>query len=302
MDGGKSIIIERNIVRNGQRGFQIGCENQSFLTYAKADSVVLRNNIAYGNSRGGIGLGTINHPANPAKVTNSWVLNNTCYNNYVSQIEFGKKEDFGELNLDFSEHCAVRNNIFASSIAGRDRLMNSYPSTPPVNLNIDYNFWYEATNATPYFVYANAAYVGFVHYKNSLGKDVNGRFETPSFYNVSNKFRLGVSSLANEAGDNTPFWLTATGATDFDFKPRLKGIRTEPGAYEQHCINGQVISQNIASGPQKFESNTTITISSKISANTQVELDAGQSITIQPGFEAPKTSTFKAYIDGCGNK
>lgn len=58
VDGGKNIIVERNISHDNGRGFEIGCEIQNYT----ADNVVLRNNISYHNREAGIGIGGYNYP------------------------------------------------------------------------------------------------------------------------------------------------------------------------------------------------------------------------------------------------
>jgi poly(3-hydroxybutyrate) depolymerase len=52
----------------------------------------------------------------------------------------------------------------------------------------------------------------------------------------------------------------------------------------------------------KNEVGQTIKGSTLIKIGTDVKFDAGKSILLEKGFEAPAGSVFKAYIDGCGNQ
>jgi acid phosphatase type 7 len=51
----------------------------------------------------------------------------------------------------------------------------------------------------------------------------------------------------------------------------------------------------------KMETSGSINSNKLIFANTKTKFDAGQSITLNPGFSVEKGAVFNAYIDGCGN-
>ncbi|MBL7780585.1 MAG: right-handed parallel beta-helix repeat-containing protein, partial [Saprospiraceae bacterium] len=141
VDGGRDIVIEHNRVTNYGRGYEVGCEVSGWIT----SGIILRNNIAYNNRQAGIGIGGYDYPANTGKVTDCLVLNNTCYQN--SQSLPGSE---GELVIDYTENCAIKNNIFyAKNVL--DRLLVAQPNSvmaPSLGLVLDYNLY----NADPVIV------------------------------------------------------------------------------------------------------------------------------------------------------
>jgi hypothetical protein len=68
------------------------------------------------------------------------------------------------------------------------------------------------------------------------------------------------------------------------------------------CPDTRLVSGIITTG--KYDAATTIVTQNgeptTVSAGTNVLLNAGKSVTLQPGFEAQNGSIFKAYIGGCG--
>ncbi len=76
VDGGKNIIVERNLVYQCDVGMEIGCENHSRV----ASGMRVRDNILYNNDKRGLSFGGYNFPTT-RKVKNSSFTNNTCYAN-----------------------------------------------------------------------------------------------------------------------------------------------------------------------------------------------------------------------------
>lgn len=303
VDGGKNIIIEQNTVRNGQRGFQINCENHHNIAGASADKIIIRSNLAYNNSRGGIGLGT----QSTGNVTNSWIINNTCVNNFKSQTEPGDGgvyQDFGELNLDHSSDCFIRNNIFYSSISGRNKLMNSYPSSPITNLSTDYNVWFDTFNYMPYFVFASTAYVGLNALKTAINKELNSKFENPNFVNVATAdFRLSSeSSPAYDFSDANSVSIDSAGTQDLAKKIRMKNKLHDAGAYEFQCPSSDIsINYPLTYKTYFFETNGKIFINSVINSNKKVTLKSPKAVLFQTGFFNPQSTTLQTNSTGCNN-
>lgn len=311
VDGGKNIIIEQNICRNGQRGFQINCENQYSVVGAAADKVIIRNNLAYNNSRGGIGLGGCLGQSwcKNGRIMNSWILNNTCANNYNKNIlepDEVTPQDYGELNLDYSEKCTIRNNIFYSSIEGRSKLLNSwqFANTFVIELTSNYNIWFNTFTNTPTFMFEKRERYGLADFKQFESKDINSKFQNPNFTDAANAdFRLNSElSPAYDFSDAATVVIDSAGTKDLIGKARMKNLLPDAGAYEFQCPSGDItISNPLTYRAYLFETNGKIVINKPISPSIKVVLNAKKSILFQYGAFIPSGVLFETRRDGCSN-
>jgi hypothetical protein len=304
IDGAKDVIVERNIAKNGQRGFQINCENHHAIAGAKAENVIIRNNLAINNSRGGIGIGTCygDSDCKNGIVVNAKITNNTLINNYKNVMVFGRYEDFGELNLMYSVNTIIRNNILYSSLTGRSKLQNGWTAIMPVNLSSDYNIWFNTSNTNPEFMFHKVSYMGLNAYKAS-GKETNSKFANPNFIDSSNNFRLnGASSPAFDFSDPALVSIDSAGTVDLDRKTRMKNLLPDTGAYEVQCISTNIsINSALTYKKYVFETNGTIFINKPINNNTQVTFNAKKSINFHPGFSKLAGTYIVTKTDGCLN-
>jgi hypothetical protein len=248
VDGGRDIVVERNEVYECGRGFQIGCEN----TGKSASNIRLRENFAYRNDQAGIGIGT----SNRGKVIDCLISHNSTYGNGVANAG---AELYGELSLDYSEQCSIRNNIFFATNSS-NRIWTGY-GTPSVGLNFDYNLWYLNSNDPQLAIveYNNVRYVGLADYKARSGQDANTIFSNPRYVSTSN-LRIQTNSSAINKGD--PAFVVAAGETDFDGEPRIQLSRVDIGADEQSALtsvkNVDAISESIKIYPSVTDGNLTI--------------------------------------------
>jgi Right handed beta helix region len=255
VDGGRDIVVERNEVYECGRGFQIGCEN----TGKSASNIKLRENFAYRNDQAGIGIGT----SNRGKVINCLISNNSTYGNGVANKA---AELYGELSLDYTEQCSIRNNIFYATNPS-NRIWTGY-GTPSVGLNFDYNLWYlNNNNAQSAIVeYNNVGYTGLVDYKMRSGQDTNSIFGNPLYVSTNDlgngvrNLRIQINSGAINKGD--PAFVAAKGETDFDGESRIQLSRVDIGADELSSLtsikNADVISELIKIYPSITDGNLTI--------------------------------------------
>jgi uncharacterized protein YjdB len=99
--------------------------------------------------------------------------------------------------------------------------------------------------------------------------------------------------ISNTAVSNTPILATGNGRID---EIIVIGDALPP------CPNSQIFSGNITDG--KYDVVTNIITQNggltRVLIGTNVTLNAGNSITLLPTFEAQSGSVFKAYIGGCG--
>lgn len=221
-DGSQDILIEHNNVHDCGRGYEVGCESLG----AVAQNIVVRNNIAWGNSHAGIGIGGYNYPATTGKVVSCKVLNNTCYDN--AQVLFGE----GELYIEYTEDCVIKNNIFyATNLTGRllVSLLNS-DGDPSTNLVLDYNLYYSQL-ALPLPIDWDGFIIPFADIFTETGQEEHALFANPNFVDAFNQdFHLGSFSPAFNACD--PMFVPEIGELDFYGNPREIFDIVDIGAHE----------------------------------------------------------------------
>lgn len=135
LDGSRNIKVERNRVYSADRGIGVVSETTGFPT----DSAVVRNNFVYNCWCAGIYMGGyLNYTT--GGTTNSYVVNNTLFNNDRVAGAFGEIE--GEISI--REQCTgntiVNNIIYAGA---NDLLVHKYTSTGSNN-TVDDNLYYTA--------------------------------------------------------------------------------------------------------------------------------------------------------------
>lgn len=235
VDGGDTIILERNSVHDSDLGMEIGCENKGKV----ATNNIIRDNIFYHNDKRGLSFGGYDYP-NTGKVQYCKFYNNTCYMNDVLNV------DEGELLIEYANNCEVKNNIFYGT--GNSYLMNFYFTNTSGN-TFDYNCWYVNSGSTK-FIYDGVQYNSFVSYKNNSGQDSHAVNSDPLFSDAANHdFHLNALSPCKDAGD--PSILPATGELDFYGASRFLNNHMDIGA-DEFDPNGKFMS------PETVESSDVI--------------------------------------------
>ena len=125
VDGGRSVVIERNKCYENGWGIELGCE-QNGLT----DSVTVRDNLIYNNRQAGMAVGGYT-TASTGQVTHCVIRNNTFFkNNSLS-------DGTGELDISKASNCSFSNNIFYTNAQA---VLSSIETISPQANNIfDYN-------------------------------------------------------------------------------------------------------------------------------------------------------------------
>jgi len=135
LDGSRNITVERNKVYSTDRGIGAVSETTGFPT----DSAIVRNNFVYNCWCAGIYLGGyLNYTT--GGTTNSYVVNNTLYNNDRVPGAFGEIE--GEISI--REQCT--GNVIVNNIVyggANDLLVHKYTATGSNN-TIDHNIYFSA--------------------------------------------------------------------------------------------------------------------------------------------------------------
>ena len=222
VDGGRDIVIERNLVGGADLGIEIGAENAGIVT----ENIVVRDNVLYGNLRTCLVFG--GYANGVGRVRNSQFLNNTCWHNDTSN------SGFGELWIQFAEDNLVRNNLFVST--AQNILVFSEDGN--VDNQLDYNLFHAAAGPlAAEFVWQGVGYAGFAAYRAGSGQDANSLFADPQLVDpAGGDFHLGAGSPAVNGGD--PTFVAAGGETDIDGAPRVSNGRVDIGADELTCGNG----------------------------------------------------------------
>lgn len=235
VDGGKDLTIENNTVYNNQWGIEVGCENPGQTT----SGVIVRNNVVYGNSSAGIQLGGYDYPYGSGKVTDSKILNNTCFNNATMNYYDG------ELTLTYSENCEIVNNIFyATNPEAQTLALEDVEAVPP-GLILDNNIWYHTVGADAIYIYWDGVdYESFDAFVDGTGLDNNSMFTDPKFESTSTSnpnLHIKSDSPAKNAADQS--YIVDAGGKDMDNEDRVNES-LDIGADEYYVSSG-VFSQQI---------------------------------------------------------
>jgi hypothetical protein len=214
VDGGKRIIIEKNIVHHCNIGIEIASEHKNKGT----SDIILRNNIIYNSHSGGIFIG--GYASNKGWARNCSIVNNTLYNNDTDNCGWG-----GEIVMQY--YCS--DNIFKNNLisSGPNRLYICNENTTCENNTFDYNIYYGSGGQ---WRWNDVTYSGFSAYKSASGQDGNSLMVDPNFVDTaSQNFHLRYDSPCINAGDPSGDY---SGQTDIDEEPRLMAGRVDIGADE----------------------------------------------------------------------
>lgn len=218
VDGARNIIVERNRVRDCDRGIGIVSETDAYPT----SNCIVRNNIVSGCYRTGIYLGGyLGYTGGGTR--NSYVVNNTLYQNNRENGAFGEIE--GELRL--TEHCidnVISNNlVYARPV---DLLVHKYTNTGSGNV-INNNLYF--TTGTPGWIWDStngAPFTDFSAWQAATGMDAQSIYGVDPL--LAEDFSLQAGSPAKDAG--AVISADVQGTMDFKGQPRIVGNKISIGA------------------------------------------------------------------------
>ncbi len=242
VDGGKDIIIERNIVDNCDIGIEIASEHNNLAT----SNITVRNNFISRGYQGNILVG--GYDSKRGDATNIKIINNTMY-----------KGSDGEIVLQYNcDGIDIINNIlFAKS--GKTYVAEVGGNNKNVTLNN--NIYYGASTSS-----------------SGDWSDANGIFSNPELKSPTSDLRVESSSPAVDAGADLSD--SIVGTEDIDGNSRVSGSAIDVGAYEYSTgphILSDVKSQSVnglsvSVFPNPFSLKTAINISSSVSDNFTVDI------------------------------
>ena len=205
VDGGSSIILERNEVTQCDLGIEIGAENAGTTT----ENVIVRNNWIHRNDKAGLVFGGFD--ATVGRAQNCGFFNNTLFENDTLG------EGLGQLWIQYASQNRVENNIFVG-LADADLTYSELGNT---NNSLNYNFWYAP--GTPGWAWQSQAYSSFVAFQAGSGQDAQGLFGNPQLLNPSaGDGHLQPTSPAINQG-NPSAVPGEVGTVDFDGQVRQSG-------------------------------------------------------------------------------
>lgn len=276
VDGGQNLVVEKNVSYANGRGFEVGCEEFGHV----ASNITVRNNWAYQNLEAGIGIGGYNYPATTGKVIDSEVLNNSFFQNNTTNIWDG------ELLVEYTENCTVRNNIFYATNTQNMLIVTRLGST---GLTLDYNNFYHPNGAAPAKVdWEGTVYTGFSNYQTGTGQDANSAFADPLYLSASPvDLHLAGNSPCINAGD--PAFVPASDETDTDGETRLQHLRVDIGADEVACPTDLSLSGNLP--PGTYPVSGVLTSDGSVAAGTNVVFQAAECL-LAANFSVPVGAEF----------
>lgn len=262
VDGGRAILIENNLIRDGDYGIEISAENNKPTIEFETQDITVRNNLIY-NCRS-VGLKIGNYKGN---LQNALVCGNTCfYNNRGGRRDGdvnGTSANVGawaELVIDNMQDVKINSNIFYAR-ASNTAMINSDGNALITNLTMNYNLWNNKNNTIGTglsFQYkingVNYNYNSYTNYKtnNTLNFDKQSKYGNPLFVNegisgnntINPDLHIQIGSIAKAGGDpaavigsNRGQW----GTTDYFGNNRKTGI-LDIGAHE--LVNGIILSND----------------------------------------------------------
>lgn len=192
VDGGKNIVVERNVIKNCDLGIELASEHKGKST----ENIVVRNNFISNSYQGNITMGGYN--PNKGSAVNIKIYNNTTY--YGNDAEVLVQYN--------TSNVSIKNNIFYAK-PGNEYLMNSGAN------NND-------------FVVSGNIYYGSSSSEEGAWDDINPHFVDPKLINVGeHNLHIDSDSPAVDAGEfiggDDFLGFPMSGSYDIDLDARISG-------------------------------------------------------------------------------
>ncbi|WP_168199387.1 right-handed parallel beta-helix repeat-containing protein [Pedobacter aquae] len=214
IDGARYITVEKNRVRDSDRGIGLVSENNDFPT----QYCIVRNNFIFCNRAEGILMGGYSGYTGGGTI-GCIITNNTLYENARELGYYG--EEVGEIRLNTNcSYNEIHNNIIYARY-DRGMFVRKNDSTGIFN-GINYNLYYTTGSSTKW-LWNGAVCNTFASWKGSSGGDSNSLFQNPQFLSLS-PFSLNLSSSSPAINIGYNGHGASAGLFDIDNQARYNGI------------------------------------------------------------------------------
>ncbi len=218
VDGGTSIVIERNTVDHANIGIELASEHSGKTT----SYITARSNFVSASQTAGFAMG--GYDTKRGSTIYCTVVNNTFYNNDTDH------NGYGELWLQYDvENSTVKNNIFYPN-AQNIFITNAY--TQNINNVVDYNLFFSAGGiSASQWQWKTVVYTTFSAYQTGSGNDAHSQFANPLLASPdAGDLHITAGSPAINAGQNLT--IDVIGTSDIDGAARIQGGQIDVGADE----------------------------------------------------------------------
>ncbi len=218
VDGGRDIIIERNVVYQADIGIEIASEHTGRMTSA----ITVRNNVLHHNNVAGIAMG--GYDVGRGGTEDCVVVHNTLFENDVQQTWSG--EVMLQNNI---QNTIIKNNIITAN--SQSVLMTNYFIANSGN-TVDYNIYFAPAGANnSEWQWLKVDYTGFTAYRNGTGNDGHSYFANPLFVDAATPdLHVQIGSPGRNMAENLADALA--GNLDMDRELRWQGAAPDIGADE----------------------------------------------------------------------
>jgi hypothetical protein len=216
VDGGRDIVIERNMVTRANHGIDLASEHEGKAT----SFVTVRDNVIIESTSVGIGMGGSDD--GPGNADNCKITNNTLFKN--GTISWG-----ADISILHNTHNnIIKNNILYGNGQGHFIYSDFVDSSGNV---VNNNLYFAPAGLSVRFMWNGVEYYSLSSYQAGTGNDGASQFADPLFVNLTTPdLHLQATSPAIGHGDAS---VLATGELDYDGNLRNQGGAPDQGAYER---------------------------------------------------------------------
>lgn len=251
VDGGKDIIIERNLAYNCNIGIEIASEHSAKTT----SGIIVRNNIVKENMVLGIAFG--GYDSERGATEDCIIINNTLYKNNTLNLSWG-----AEILSQY--YCS--DNIVANNIIHSKSNVPMIENTTKTGINNQYNNNIYYTEGNSKWHWDSNTYANFENYKSASGKEENSIYADALFIaSKEGNFKISSNSPAINKGKN--YENAIIGKYDYLGNERLVNEIIDIGAFEFNSVTSleskdQIIESSfelLPAYPNPFNQSTIIT-------------------------------------------
>jgi hypothetical protein len=218
VDGGRNIVIERNIVYGCDLGIEVASEHTDKTT----DSVIVRNNLVHSCKITGIALGGYD-------VDRGWAVGCTFVNNTLVRNDT-QQHGNGEILIQRSRNNVVQNNVIVTNDQNY-AIVNTFGSAHSTGNAVDYNLYFGVGPAADMeWTWQDQLHTGFDTYTAATGQDAHSLYGAPLFADTAaGDYSIRDGSPATDKGTGTG---AVYGDEDLAGNPRTVGAAVDIGAFE----------------------------------------------------------------------